>query len=503
MLKQAAKGDPKGGSPTSRGRGGVIRERLAEIVPGAASFLSREGRTTLIELSRRFQEPGPSPSEVLLMSARALTGRAFGLEAADGLIEHLSSGRPVLAAHHHGLDTHPEMVQGELVWGLSSILGRTGRPVCVLAAASVPLNNPTAPGGLLPGRRNHGGRRGQARLFSRSLDRAIVSRAPAITRKAATSLISRLPDLAGWTDRERGAARLFAERFLLDEKLLSFDRFTDQAAYAAAKAFSARLGAPGGPPLIILELEALATSCLVSDLADKHSPASLALLHGPTRSAIISELAGKRGAWSAELVSGGSAPSTEGSGTAFFWAVSKDGRKRALGLGSKAGRAVLTGTGFELPLAPEPLATALAEGLLIPGLFLDYLALASHGLSVHGGIFMIHYLSALLEPAARILGGPLGAFGQKGPQRGHMLGAGLLPFGFKEPFAPGGHAAAGALEIMSPLGEDFLKSASGLSVSEVGWFSAGEWYQEETPASLRIEGWENELGVPAALVQAR
>ena len=488
----------------------IVQERLAKILPGAMAFVSREGKTKLLELSKRLRQPfpgpGPKPTETLLRSAGALAGRVGGPEASAAIIKHLSQGLPVLASHHHGLDTHPEMVQGELIWALASILDRTnlsetGHRVCVLASSSVPLNNPTAPGGLLPGRRNQSGRRSQARLFSRSMDHAMVSRTPAASRKTVESLIARLPRLSGWTERERASARRFAERFLLEEKFLSFEKFTDQAAHLAAAAFSARFEGLQGPPLVFLELEALATSLIVSDLADKLRPASRALLDGSARSAIVSKLAGKQGAWSRELVSENPAALesrlSDGLGTVFFWTASKHGRRRPMGLASKAGRAVLKGPDFELPLAPEPLATALAEGLLIPGLFLDYLALASHGLSALGGVFMIQYLPELLEPAMGILETPLASLGREAS----LLGAGLLPLGFHEPSAPGGRAPAGALELMNPLDKDFLTLVSNLSVSDILGFSAGEWYQEETPAPMRLEGWEGGLGIPGAAIR--
>jgi hypothetical protein len=165
-----------------------------------------------------------------------------------------------------------------------------------------------------------------------------------------------------------------------------------------------------------------------------------------------------------------------------------------LGLAEKDGRPALAGPGLELPLAPEPVATAMAEGLLIPGLALGYLTLAAHGLALHGGVFMIDYLPALLGPAERLLGPERPMAAAPG---GPLLGAGPLPIGFADALAPGGFSAAGALEAAGPFDEGFFSRLASAPLAAVRSFTLGDWYQEETPAALRPPGWESALGVPA------
>jgi hypothetical protein len=172
-----------------------------------------------------------------------------------------------------------------------------------------------------------------------------------------------------------------------------------------------------------------------------------------------------------------------------------------LGFSIEGGRPRLTCDGATFALAPEPLATALAEGRLIPGLALDYLVLASHGLTAHGGVFMIDYLPAILAPAARILETPLAGHGEGDPPE-PLLGAGLIPLGLEEPAAPGGFAAAGALELVSTgaLSAERLERLAALRLEEIRPFTDSEWYQEETPPGAREPGWEASIGRPALVL---
>ena len=134
--------------------GGLIgneREPLAELLaltlPGAVSFLDRFSDLTLGEISQGFHHRDKNPSEVLIKAAELLAERLGDEPAASRVSEALKAGYPILAANHHGLETHPEMVQGALLFGLKGLLDQSGQPVITLASSTVPLTTPPPLGG--------------------------------------------------------------------------------------------------------------------------------------------------------------------------------------------------------------------------------------------------------------------------------------------------------------------------------------------------------------------
>jgi hypothetical protein len=145
---------------------------------------------------------------------------------------------------------------------------------------------------------------------------------------------------------------------------------------------------------------------------------------------------------------------------------------------------------------------ALSEKTLVPGLFLDYLVLAAHGLMAHGGIFMIDYLPALLGPAAEILEIALGPMLDPSPQKPRpLLAAGFQPLGLISPQNQG-YASAGALELLAagPLTPTALNQLAQTTLNEAWPFTAAQWYQEEIPPDQRLLGRDYELARPALLL---
>jgi hypothetical protein len=545
--------------------GVTIEKRLAEVLPGALDFARRAENVELGALSRFLNRPLTRPDETLMTAfARAIASQGFPPEEAQAALKGLRLGRPVLAANHHGLETHPEMVQGTLIFGLAAMAealatqtptqasdsGDPPPPTIVLAASGVPLNNQTAPGGIMVGRRGESGRRLQLRLFSRSQDHVLAGRAPALTQKSLFLALDRLARAPLWFECEKRTAASFLETYPLDRTILELPDFLTQASKIAARVWADRLKSAGlgpkVPPLIHLELEALVSACLAQDMADPLNPISRVLFKSPTRAAVLRALAGRAGAWSAALIgpaakgsrpkaqpkadpTGGLSdvpPEESGGGTVFFWGVDKRGERRRLKFVLSGDQPYLAGPAESIPLAPEPIATALAEGRLIPGLFLDYLTLAVHGLTTYGGVFMIDYLPALLGSVAEILGIKFPGFDPKedrpdsaGKARGAGVGegrrtgglipgywpplaAGILPLGREEASSPSGFSAIGALELfaLGPFSALDLTRLAAVTVGQAWPFTAGEWYQEETPPKLREPFWEKSLGPPALIL---
>ncbi|MDR1578576.1 MAG: hypothetical protein LBT86_10205 [Deltaproteobacteria bacterium] len=517
----------------------TIEKRLQRILPGAMSYVKARGETKLLDLTVGWSAPKTQPSERLLINLKKII-KDHPLTNSiqpDQLIDDLTASfhSPVLAANHQGLDTHPEMVQGLLLFGLPTILGLRKIPIVILATGSAPLNNPTGPGAIMLGRRGCLGQRLMARMFSRSRDGLMAAFAPLITKDLVHNRLTRLKDLTEWTNSEKGLIKVFLEKWLLDPEFLSQNNFANQSAWLAQAFWARHFGRtsqveqtdqysqsrPSVPPICHLELEKLVNAILTQDLVDQSSVAYYAMFDPNARNALLVTLAGQRGTWCRELA--GSCrfepnqiksgqfercqlyPSrlshcqinpaqmdtqpavdlNQSRGTIFFWGV-HEGRRFPLALAFKGSTPILKGTHLELPLTPTHILTALAENQIYPGLFLDYLVLASHGVLAHGGTLMTDYLPPILAQAGKILGCSL--INEFRP----LPVAGLLPIGAR---GSEGFSAAGALELFGadPWGHGLAQKLANLTINQVWPLTAREWYQEITPVGSRVANWRSGL----------
>ena len=414
-------------------------------------FFDEYGSDSFLELSRRLNTPAAQPSAMVKMALDRLC-REAGFDGplpwtqpGDG--SSLLQWGAVLAANHHGFDTTPEMVQATLIFGLQAILegGEEPPPVIVLACSSVPLGNATGPGAFVFGRRGskprmgpcaaenrdvHGssfgnrpqstpalGRPLRLNFFPRSWDWRPVAGVSALTRPDLLLAQKRLRQLDLEAGERQVVGDLF-EQYLLTENFLNLRDFKGQAAW-----FNQRLWADRFPPgqahpkLCFLDLESLTSSLLALDLRQPDSAAAGLLLDPQMRPRLLNSLTGVQGCWSANLLEPGGAGQAGTRGTVMFWRRADNGCFQPLGLDR---RGCLSGGGICLPWEAEPLAEGLSSGHLRPGLFLNYLALADHGLEAHGGVYMADYRPTFLTMAAKLSGR---AFKWGAP----LLAAGPLP----------------------------------------------------------------------------
>ncbi len=503
-----------------------ILDQLQARLPGACRYFQEYGEQSLVELSRAFHLPGPPPSPTLRAAVARRTYDLYGPDLAARVEAGLARGQPALTAHHHGLDTHPEMVQGGLLFALADILPgaenwgplssgpaeppgphpRSGEvrpspspeppPTLILACGTVSLRSPTGPGGLMLGRRGADGRLIRAHLFPRSLDACQVGLAPPLTSDQMDDFRDRLKTmpLLTW---EREAVSGLLDHFLLHPDFLTRPDFIAQAAWFNSAVWAARL--PGGPPLVFLELESVVGDCLKADLQRPDSPVHRLLTDKKIRGRLLSALAGRVGCWSPRLLDQGLDPalladSAQPWGTVLFWETDRRGRRQSLALGREGGRTVLRGGSSVWPLTPESLATGLTERRLQPGLFLVYLILAWHRLRTFGGIFMVDYLPAMLRIAEELLETSLGA-GQLGDEAGRLaagpqaLRLAVTENGVRRPQSMG----AVVLSAVGPLTADRLEFLGRTRLRDLWPFTAGEWYQEEIPPARRAPGWPEEV----------
>jgi hypothetical protein len=475
----------------------LIRRKL----PGAWRFIEENLDESLLDISRRLRSSAPPPSATLLAAVERKTQRLIGGRAAADLRLSLMTGAGASAASHHGVESYPEMVQGNLMFGLEEIgLAMSGKPfapILVLACENVPLASATCPGGFLFGRRRNGDRLERVHLFKRSSDSLIAGRAPALGLKDLNRFIAEIwrSELRPW--EKNGLAKII-EPLTADDSFLGAPDFQTQASLLNRGLWDMRFKCRAAPTLAFLSLEGLASDCLLEDLARSDSLAYQLIEDRQALAKILSRLCGVSGCWgqallddpAAELLKDRSRPL----GTVLFWEVSPLGRAAPMGLSAGGEGLALFGPRLRLPLRPKDLRDALAAKEIMPGLFLSFATLGlGHGLRTYGGVYMADYLPRMFRTLkeARLLNEETDLSWAGG------MTAGPLPIRFDSGL-PGvdGLFPAGAVELAAagPFGDDFFHDLGRLKLSDIWIFSASEWYIEETRPQGRIEGWADAVG---------
>ncbi|MDR0881988.1 MAG: hypothetical protein LBP55_05540 [Candidatus Adiutrix sp.] len=474
-----------------------ILSSVARKLPAAADFFSGRAQMTLAELSLDLNRPGPPPSPaisriIINRSRELLTGAQ--LAALEG---KLGRGTPFLTANHHGLDTHPENVQGII---LAALATQAPEPVVILACTNVPLCNASRPGGLILGRRGPDGSRLARQISPRSLDNCVVGLAPPLTRKQIEDFAHRLSEfeLLGF---ERRVLTQWLEGFFLTPECLDLPDLITQAARFNQGLWRVFFEKNGGPAVIYLDAEAVATDCLLADLGQSGTPVARALLEKETRQRIVDTLSGLAGCWGAPLAAGAQSPkqlatTSQALGTVFFWEIGPKGQRYSMQLRQDSRGARLEGPSLSLELAPEALAAALTSRAVSPGLFLFYLVLSHHQVTPTGGVFMIDYLPKFIRPAAEILEQPrLTAI-----LREELLACGPLPLRLlrnEELTADDDWPAlisVGAVELAAAEpGPRHWRELAALRLADIWPFTASEWFLENVPPPFRPTGWRGQL----------
>jgi hypothetical protein len=464
-------------------------------------FIEKNLDESLLDISRSLRKSATPPSETLLAAVERKTQSLIGGRAAADLRLSLMSGAGASAASHHGVESYPEIVQGNLMFGLEEICqalsGKPFAPILVLACENVPLASATCPGGFLFGRRRNWDRLERVHLFKRSRDRLIAGRAPALELKDLNRFLAEIwrSELRSW--EKNGLARII-EPLTADDSFLNAPDFPAQASLLNRGLWDMRFKSRAAPTLAFLSLEGLASDCLLEDLARSNSLAFQLIEDRQALAVILSRLCGVSGCWerallddpSAELLKDRSRPL----GTVLFWEVSPLGRAAPMGLSASGERLALVGPSLSLPLRPNDLRDALAAKEIMPGLFLSFATLGpGHGLRTYGGVYMADYLPRMFRTLKEtsLLSEEMDLSWAGG------LVAGPLPIRFDSGL-PGGDGIfpAGAVELAAagPFGDDFFHALGRLKLSEIWTFSASEWYIEETRPPERSEGWAGVTG---------
>ena len=424
--------------------------------------------------------------------------RLFSPQTGEALRRELERRFLALTANHHGMDFHPEFLQGDLVFALGC-----REAVPLFAFGGVPCDNVAFPRGMLVSSRTPESTKPfHLPVFSNAGRRAFVSAAgpfdAAALKKAAASFSS-LP----LSEAERAAAKDVVAGVYGDGRVLAQPSFRDQMSVAGALLWR-RLAAPGFslPPLVPLDIQFLAGRLVQRDVTRPGTLVRSLLLEPELTRAVFRALDGARACW---------AHGKEAmKGTFLFWSVNE--KRRGVGLTlSQDGRSLVPVErgGSVLPLTAEAVTQALSEGRVLPSLYLCFAALAlARGLSCAGGVFQCEYLPRMAQGTAealRLCGET--ALAERLAVSSPLV-TGTLPLRAAFPPSAGrgaADAAAGALDVMAAggLGEADWQALASLSFHEAFFCALSYHYEDLTPPERRIEGWMEALSGPAPLLLRR
>ncbi|MEA4838566.1 MAG: hypothetical protein VB101_09805 [Rhodospirillaceae bacterium] len=452
-------------------------DALFARLPGVAAWYRRaEGNVLdVLRVGRALAGPGRGASPRLASVMTGAVSSLLGAKAGAALAQSLARDAHVLAAHHHGVDCHPEFIQATLMAALPGLLDGTGGAPPILACSTVPLHSFSYPRGLLaapsvrlplqPGSYRH--------LF--------VHTAPPLRADTVRALARRW-DLDRVPPRLQALLPRLLEEHILSPDVIDLPSFSQQITRINASLWQALHG-PDAAPLIALDMESIVMPLLRDALSDEKSLVHALLFQPEIRSMLHARLQGVPGCWSPARTG----TDGEGRGTAFFWFMEK-GRHRRLRLEDGPEPRLVHAAG-SLPLRPEILLDGLENGTLLPGLYLSYtLLFHDHGLFPHGGMYMQDYLPRMLNTTAdlaRILGFPT-ADGIPGGRP--ALATAFMPLRVRR---EEGRPGAGLLELLADrerVGKAWSWIAA-LPARRVFHFAAVDWYEECVPEDKRIPGW--------------
>lgn len=331
----------------------AVMSRRAQL----ASLLKTRGELIL----RSYLEELLTSSHPITEEARRLVAQRvktlLGESAASGVAAQLAVCPAVITGDHHGLLTHPILVQSNALVSCVAAGSGLGYQI-VFAFGCLPLNNATYPRGVI-----WAGERFP--IFPDRLKHSMVCAAEAFRPEMLQRLPQEIRSIIQTTPGVFELPSYAAQATVVNRELWT-------------SVFS---GKSGTPQLVYLQAEDIASDLLVTSL-NKGDELARVLLDPETRASALKALS---------AIQGGR--SRLGGGTDLFWALGKTGKgiKLTVEQGSLIGEDCL----FELE--SEVISDALTDRRLVPGLFLSYLALLKHGFVCLGGFNQLDYFARLRE----------------------------------------------------------------------------------------------------------
>lgn len=388
--------------------GKTLGEYFRSLVP--ASFQTIQPRADFIEVGKDYVHG------------------LLGADMASRLALQLENSPVLLTANHLGVDYHPFVFQGNVLFGLATSLSETALPeskrvMPVMAFGSVSLGNQVYTRGIILSREAASGTLSEPEIrpvkfnvFPAGLRRTAASFAPPFSSamiETAMKAVRRQYMAGAIGDRENHVLTDLLENEYLSPDLLERDSYSDQAALINHRLWPrlfTRETRRRMPDLVSMEIERIVSPLIIKDLRDPDSLLHRVLFDPGLREGVMNNLEGIFGCWDRKRLEYSLDDDLAGmereralskSGTSFFWAISSKGRLVRLALVFDGGDVYLDGRDeygqtYRYPYTPDGLARGLLDRSLLPGLFVTFLEVAfARGFRCFGGFFQAGYLPAM------------------------------------------------------------------------------------------------------------
>ena len=332
----------------------------------------------------------------------------------------------VLTASHCGIESYAIFVQGNILFAVNALLGKTeNKTVMAFSFGNVPLNNRTYPRGILLYQVNpaHLDRLpAKLPLFPVRMKRTMSCCAPSYTATMIKQSMARLRGMVSdgliSPKLERSVTETLEAYFLADD-VLQLSSYSQQAVVLNNRIWHRLFkNFNSVPELVYIEIEKVVGELLQLDLSDPDSLAWHVFFNPPVREHVIATLDGLAGCWNIENLKkrmtktdGSMRPKTDyTTGTVFFWGIDGSGRRVPMHFKSYDSHKLKLegrddrGTLYEMPFSADRLMEKLREKKLLPSVFTCFLSFSlARGVSGIGGCFQAEYLPKIQQAVCKAL----------------------------------------------------------------------------------------------------
>ena len=399
-------------------------EMVCHKLPVVKNILGTLGHMSLGAYTERFNTlPCPSLQSRgdIRQAAFAQIYPVLGKDTATRAANDLLASGTVMTTTHLGIDYFANSVQGNLIYGAGTLMGRRkGTTIPIFCFGNVPLNSSTFARGLLVYGTGPGANKTlplRLPVFPNNEKRTMASLAKPFTMAMQQRAIQKT---IKW-EKENLISKATAKTILsLLEHEYGDDRVQSQDNYAAqAMIVNRRLGkrmlktSDQSPDIIYLEIEKIAAFLLGKDLNHENSLAYRIFFNTTLRDTIIQHLDGCPGCWHVGRLNARQAalgkPNATSTGTIFFWGIDAYGRRIPLSLKSVKNDLCLCGRDdrgdfYTMNFTRDELIRALGTQKILPSLFTCFLLICfARGFNCVGGVFQGAYLSRMKNGIAKAL----------------------------------------------------------------------------------------------------